>query len=87
MVAIASSALLDRLASRAALTRSYTMMVGVSLVGGALGNAVGGAITESLGHRQASMLNACWTAGLWAVGTLFRRALEPAPEAGPAPAV
>ncbi|WP_327665566.1 MFS transporter [Streptomyces sp. NBC_00498] len=85
--AIASSALLDTLASRAALTRSYTVMVGVSLVGGALGNAVGGSITESLGHRQAFMLNACWIAGLWAAGTLFRRALEPAPEAGPASAV
>ncbi|MFJ8949748.1 hypothetical protein ACIRO1_06580 [Streptomyces sp. NPDC102381] len=85
--AIASSALLDALASRAALTRSYTVMVGVSLVGGALGNTVGGSITESLGHRQAFMLNAFWIAGLWAAGTLFRRALEPAPEAGPASAV
>ncbi|WP_158239625.1 MFS transporter [Streptomyces carminius] len=79
--AIASSALLDTLVSRAALTRSYTLMVSVWLVGIALGNAVGGAITESLGHRQAFALGACWLAVLLTVGTLLRRALETAPDA------
>ncbi|MFD4943733.1 hypothetical protein ACFWNT_14665 [Streptomyces sp. NPDC058409] len=79
--AIASSALLDTLASRAALTRSYTLMVSVWLVGGALGNAVGGAITESLGRRQAFALSACRLAALLAVGTLFRRTLETVPDA------
>lgn len=79
--AIASSALLDTLASRATLTRSYTLMVSVWLVGGALGNTVGGAITESFGHRQALAFGACWLAALLAVGTLLRRALETAPDA------
>ncbi|MFF0290723.1 MFS transporter [Streptomyces sp. NPDC005262] len=81
--AIASSALLDTLASRAALTRSYTLMVSVWLVGGALGNAVGGAITEGLGHRQAFALSACWLAALLAIGTLLRRTLETAPPSMP----
>lgn len=79
--AIASSALLDTLVSRAALTRSYTLLVSVFLVGGALGNAVGGVITESLGHRQAFALTACWLAAVLVVGTLFRRILETAPAA------
>ncbi|MCC9737956.1 MFS transporter [Streptomyces sp. MNU89] len=79
--AIASSALLDTLAPRSALTRSYTLLVSAWLVGGAVGNAVGGAVTESLGHRQAFALSACWIAVLLGTGALFRRTLEPAPGA------
>ncbi|MEU4888823.1 MFS transporter [Streptomyces xinghaiensis] len=78
--AIASSALLDTLAPRSALTRSYTLLVSAWLVGGALGNAVGGAVTESLGHRQAFALSACWIAVLLGTGAMFRRTLETAPE-------
>ncbi|MFI5659190.1 hypothetical protein [Streptomyces sp. NPDC051684] len=78
--AIASSALLDTLASRAALTRAYTLMVGLSLVSGAVGNAVGGAVTESLGHQLTFMINAFLVAGTWVVGTLFRRVLETTPD-------
>ncbi|MCC3650244.1 MFS transporter [Streptomyces sp. S07_1.15] len=79
--AIASSALLDTLAPRSALTRAYTLLVSAWLVGGALGNAVGGAVTESLGHRQAFALSACWIAVLLGTGALFRRTLETAPGA------
>ncbi|MZE76270.1 MFS transporter [Streptomyces xinghaiensis] len=79
--AIASSALLDTLASRSALTKSYTLLVSAWLVGGALGNAAGGAVTESLGHRQAFALSACWIAVLLGTGALFRRTLETPPEA------
>jgi MFS family permease len=74
--AIAASALLDTLTPRAALIRSYTVMVSVGLLGGALGNAAGGAVTEALGHRSAFALNACWLTGLLAVGVLLRGALD-----------
>ncbi|MEU8349260.1 MFS transporter [Streptomyces sp. NPDC048845] len=85
--AIASSALLDTLVSRSTLTRAYTLMVSVFLVGGALGNAAGGALTESLGHRQTFALNACWLAVLVAAGALLRRTLEPGSGAPARPAV
>ncbi|MFJ8957407.1 MFS transporter [Streptomyces sp. NPDC102381] len=78
--AIASSALLDTLVSRATLTRSYTLTVSFSLVGAALGNAIGGAVTQNFGYWQAFALSACGVTGVLAVGTLFRRALGNKPE-------
>ncbi|KAB8162833.1 MFS transporter [Streptomyces sp. 3MP-14] len=74
--AIASSALLDTLAPRSALTRAYTRLVGVGLLGAAAGNAAGGAVAESLGHRPALALNAGWLALLALAGTLLRRRLR-----------
>ncbi|TDC68727.1 MFS transporter [Streptomyces hainanensis] len=75
--AVASSALLDTLAPRAGLTRAYTLMVSFFLVGAAIGNAVGGGLTEHLGHRGALALAACLLAALLAAGVSLRRALEP----------
>ncbi|WP_165953946.1 MFS transporter [Streptomyces sp. 8K308] len=78
--AIAASALLDTLVPRSALTRAYTLMVSVWLLGCAVGNTVGGAATGWLGHRPTLALSACWLAALLVAAVLLRRALEPHPQ-------
>ncbi|MGP4111537.1 MFS transporter [Streptomyces sp. 4N509B] len=83
--AIASSALLDTLAPRSALTRAYTLMVSVWLLGGAVGNAVGGVAAEGIGHRPTLALGACWLVAVLVAGTLLRRVLASGPETGRRP--
>ncbi|WP_161789683.1 MFS transporter [Phaeacidiphilus oryzae] len=72
--AITVSALLDTVAPRTALTRSYTLMVSVSLLAGSLGSSAGGAIVSAAGYRLLFTVNACWLACLLAIGVLVRRA-------------
>lgn len=72
---IAASALLDTLVPRAALTRAYTLMVSVFLLGGAAGSAAAGALTEGLGHRTCLALAACWLAALFVAAFRHRAAL------------
>ncbi|MFD5318648.1 MFS transporter [Streptomyces sp. NPDC127098] len=74
--AIASSALLDTLAPRSALTRAYTLMVSVWLLGSAVGNSMGGVAAGHLGPRQALALGACWLAAPLVAAALLRRALD-----------
>ncbi|MFI0941881.1 MFS transporter [Streptomyces sp. NPDC021020] len=73
--AIAASALLDTLAPRAALTRAYTLMVGCYLVGGAAGNAVGGALVQRLDSRGCLGAAAGWLALLLVAALRGRREL------------
>jgi len=59
-IAVASSTLLDTLASKSALTRSYTLTVSIGLLGASLGSTLGGTIVESTGYRTAFAVNAFW---------------------------
>ncbi|HVX45993.1 MAG TPA: MFS transporter [Mycobacteriales bacterium] len=80
---IASSALLDTVAPRQALTTAYTAIVGCGLIAGAIGNAVGGAVAERHGAGAAYGLAALavTVAAAWVTARL--RSLHGVPEAGP----
>jgi MFS family permease len=74
--AVAASSLLDTVAPRAALTRSYTLMVGLGLLGTSAGNVLGGTIVDTSGYRLLFAVNTCWLTGLVATGALIRRFLH-----------
>jgi MFS family permease len=74
--AVAASSLLDTVAPRAALARSYTLMVGLGLLGTSAGNVLGGTTVDTSGYRLLFALNACWLTGLVATGVLIRRFLH-----------
>lgn len=77
--AVASSALLDMLAPKTALTQSYTLMVSIGLLGASVGSSIGGAIVDAAGYQMAFTINACWLGCLLTIGVLIHRALARRP--------
>lgn len=75
--AVASSSLLDSLAPAGALTRSYTLLVGLGLLANSLGSSAGGVIVDAAGYRLLLVVNACWLVGILATGLLLRHLLTP----------
>jgi hypothetical protein len=86
---IASSALLDDIAPAGSLTRSYTAMVAVGLLGIATGTTSGGALATSLGTRPALLLasGVLGVVGTWTVLRIHTLTPAAAPTAGAAAAV
>ncbi|MEV5710651.1 MFS transporter [Actinoallomurus sp. NPDC052274] len=77
--AVASSDLLDTVTPKAALTQSYTLMVGIGLLGVSLGSSAGGAIVDAAGYQMAFTINACWLGCLLVIGVLIHPALARQP--------
>lgn len=74
---ITATALLDVVAPEGALTEAYTVMVGTSLGGNAIGSAIGGQMAHTAGPSLAFALAALATAAVAVWTVARRRTLDP----------
>lgn len=70
-VSILQSSLLDDVTPRVRLARSYSMLVGVTLVSHAFGSAAGGMLADQVGAGQALVVPAL-ALGAGSAWTIFR---------------